>query len=146
MPFTAVDPDYVARVRDSFSRQRVMQTLGAELTRVDPGEVEIVLPFRADLTQQHGFLHAGVVITVLDSALGYAAYSLMPPGHAVLSVEIKTNLLAPAKGDRLVAVGRVVRAGRTLTVCLGEGWMERADGREQVALMTATMIGLPDRE
>lgn len=146
MPFTAVDPDYVARVRDSFSRQRVMQTLGAEITRIEPGEVEIVLPFRADLTQQHGFLHAGVVITVLDSALGYAAYSLMPPGHAVLSVEIKTNLLAPAKGDRLLAVGRVVRAGRTLTVCLGEGWMERTDGREQVALMTATMIGLPDRE
>jgi acyl-coenzyme A thioesterase PaaI-like protein len=70
----------------------------------------------------------------------------MPPGHAVLSVELKTNLLSPARGDRLVAIGRVVRAGRTLTVCLGEGWMEREDGREQVALMTATMIGLPDRE
>ncbi|WP_142809476.1 PaaI family thioesterase [Tepidiphilus olei] len=146
MPFTAVDPDYVARVRDSFSRQRVMQTLGAEITRIEPGEVEIVLPFRADLTQQHGFLHAGIVTTILDSALGYAAYSLMPPGHAVLTVELKINLLAPAKGDRLVAVGRVVRTGRTLTVCQGEGWMERADGHEQVAMMTATMIGLPDRE
>lgn len=146
MPFTAVDPDYVARVRDSFSRQRVMQTLGAEITRVEPGEVEIVLPFRADLTQQHGFLHAGIVTTILDSALGYAAYSLMPPGHAVLTVELKINLLAPAKGDRLVATGRVVRTGRTLTVCVGEGWMEREDGREQVVMMTATMIGLPDRE
>ena len=107
------DPDFAAKVRDSFARQRVMDTIGAELTRVDPGLVEIELPHREDLTQQHGYLHAGITTTIADSAGGYACFSLMPPKASVLTVEYKVNLLAPAAGERfrfdshspLVAVG-----------------------------------------
>ena len=100
------DPDFEQRVRTSFARQAAMATLGARLSRVEPGHVEIELPFRPDLTQQHGFLHAGVVTSVMDSACGYAAMSLMEPGAAVLSVEFKVNLLAPARGDLFRASGR----------------------------------------
>jgi uncharacterized protein (TIGR00369 family) len=107
---------YEQRVRDSFARQRVMATLGARLLRIDPGEVEIELPYREELSQQHGFLHAGIVTTVLDSAAGYAAFTLMPADAGVLSVEFKTHLLAPAVGERLIGRARVVRAGRSLTV------------------------------
>ena len=96
-----------------------METIGAALARVDPGVVKVALPYRADLTQQHGFLHAGIVATILDSACGYAAFSLMPRDVAVLTVEYKINLLRPAQGDRFVAIGRVVRAGQTITVYSG---------------------------
>lgn len=116
-PFEPRDPAFEARIRESFVRQKVMGLLGAELTRVEPGRVEIELPFRDDLTQQHGFFHAGIVGTIADSAGGYAAYTLMPAGSSVLSVEYKINLMAPADGERLVASGQVVRPGRTLTVC-----------------------------
>ena len=115
--FVPQDPAFETRVRESFVRQKVMTLIGAELTRVQPGRVEIELPFRDDLTQQHGFFHAGIVATIADSAGGYAAYTLMPAAASVLSVEYKINLLAPADGERLVASGQVVRAGRTLTVC-----------------------------
>lgn len=108
---TPQNPDFERLVREGFEEQQVMRTLGARLTRIAPGEVEIELPYREALTQQHGFLHAGVVTAVLDSACGYAAFSLMPPGVGVLSVEFKVNLLAPAKGEELVARGRVLRAG-----------------------------------
>src|ERR687890_39497 len=108
--FTPQDPAYESRVRASFERQTFMATLGAQLARVEPGEVDIALSPRDDLVQQHGFLHAGVLASIADSACGYAALSLMPPGAAVLSVEFKVNLLAPAKGDRIVARGRVIRA------------------------------------
>ncbi len=111
------DPDFEARVRDSFSRQGIMELIGARLTRVEPGLVEIELPFRADLTQQHGFFHAGITSTIADSAGGYAAYSLMPAGSSVLTTEFKINLLAPADGEFLRARGRVVKPGRTLSVC-----------------------------
>src|SRR3954463_2134764 len=114
------DPDFERRVRASFARQAAMHTLGVTLERVAPGEVDLALPFRDDLTQQHGFLHAGVVTAAVDSACGYAALSLMEPGAAVLSVEFKVNLLAPARGAHFRAVGRVVRAGRTLSVVTGE--------------------------
>jgi len=110
------DPDYETKVRKSFARQSVMELFGARLTRVEPGLVEIELPYRADLTQQHGFLHAGVSTTIADSAGGYAAFSLMPPGSSVLAVEFKVNLLAPARGESFVARGRVVKPGRRLTV------------------------------
>ncbi|HEX2189254.1 MAG TPA: PaaI family thioesterase [Longimicrobiaceae bacterium] len=140
------DPGFEARVRDSFARQRVMETLGARLVRVAPGEVELELPYRADLTQQHGFLHAGVVTTVLDSACGYAAFSLMPADAAVLSIEFKTNLLAPARGELLRARGRVVRAGRTVTVCEGEAWMLEGGDERHVAAMLATMMTVRGRE
>jgi uncharacterized protein (TIGR00369 family) len=139
------DPDFEARVRASFARQAFMATLGAELVAVSPGEVVIALPFREDLTQQHGFLHAGVATSVVDSACGYAALTLMPPGAGVLSVEFKVNLLAPAAGERFIATGRVVKPGRTLTVCAGEMAAERAGECAVVTLMQATMMTLKDR-
>lgn len=140
-----VDPGFEARVRESFARQRAMETLGARLLRVAGGEVEVELPFRPDLTQQHGFLHAGVVTTVLDSACGYAAFTLMPADAAVLSIEFKVNLLAPARGERLVARARVVRAGRTVTVCTADAFMLEGDAERQVATMLATMMTLRER-
>jgi uncharacterized protein (TIGR00369 family) len=122
-----------------------MKTIGARLLRVAPGEVDIELPFRDDLCQQHGFLHGGVVTAVADSACGYAALSLMPPAAAVLTVEFKVNLLAPARGDRFVARGRVLRPGRTLTVCAAEV-LAVADGRERpVAAMLTTMMAVEER-
>ena len=142
MSFQPRDPDFERRVRASFARQAAMRTLGATLERVAPGEVDLALPFRADLTQQHGFLHAGVVTAVIDSACGYAALSLMEPGAAVLSVEFKVQLLAPARGARFLALGRVVRAGRTLTVVAGE---LRAEDGESVALLNGTMMAVRDR-
>jgi len=122
-----------------------MATIGARLMRVVAGEIEIRVPFRPDLTQQHRFLHAGVVTSALDSACGYAALSLMPEGVEVLTVEFKTNFLAPARGEALIARGRVVRAGRTITVCQAEASM-LADGAETpVATMLATIMTAPDR-
>ncbi|HET9253035.1 MAG TPA: PaaI family thioesterase [Candidatus Eisenbacteria bacterium] len=142
---TPANPDFDRAVRESFAKQEAMRTLGASLRHVAPGQVEIQLPHRDDLTQQHGFLHAGVVTAVLDSSCGYAAFSLMPPGAGVLSVEFKVNLLAPAKGDVLVARGRVVRAGRTITVCQADGWM-LSDGHETpVATMLATIMTVTAR-
>jgi uncharacterized protein (TIGR00369 family) len=139
------DPGFRDRVLASFARQRFMATLGARMERVVPGEVDIALSFRDDLTQQHGFLHAGVVTAVVDSACGYAALTLMEPGSAVLSVEFKINLLAPAAGTQFVATGRVVRAGRTLTVCGGEMRAVRPGGDAVVAVMQATMMAVRDR-
>lgn len=142
MPPSSADPDFDERVRRSFERQTFMATLGAELATVEPGHVVIELPFRDDLVQQHGYLHAGVVTSVADSACGYAALSLMRPEVNVLSVEFKVNLLAPASGERFRAVGRVVRAGRTLTVCAGEVYALREGGALLVALMQATMMAV----
>jgi uncharacterized protein (TIGR00369 family) len=144
--FAPADADFEARVRASFARQAVMATLGATLERVGPGEVEIALPHRADLAQQHGFLHAGILATILDSACGYSAYSLMPADAAVLSIEFKINLLAPARGERFVARARVVRAGRNVTVCEAEGWAIAGGEEKRVAIMTGTMMCLRDRE
>ena len=139
------DPAYEARVRASFERQRFMQTIGAQLVRVAPGEVDVVLRVREALMQQHGFLHAGALATVADSACGYAALSLMPAGAAVLSVEFKINLLAPAAGDRVVARGRVIRAGKTVTVCWGEVTAYDGASERLVATMVATMMTVRDR-
>jgi uncharacterized protein (TIGR00369 family) len=146
------DPAFEARVRASFARQAAMHTLGATLEGVAAGEVALGLPFRADLTQQHGFLHAGVVTAVVDSACGYAALTLMEPGAAVLSVEYKVQLLAPARGEWFRATGRVVRAGRTLTVVMGElrSFLRKpasgsAEEGELVAMLTGTMMAVRDR-
>ena len=142
------DPDFETRVRASFARQQFMTLLGARLERVAAGEVCIRLPFQPALTQQHGFLHAGVVTSVVDSACGYAALTLMEPGAAVLSVEFKVNLLAPARGREFVAVGRVVRAGRTLTVCTGEvRALPEGEGGDEVpvAIMQATIMAVRER-
>lgn len=144
MTFTpGTDPshaDLEQRVRASFARQQLMRTLGASLTSVLPGVVEIELPFRDDLTQQHGYLHAAAITAIVDSACGYAAMTRMPPGTEVLSVEFKVNLLAPGRGERFGAVGRVVRAGRTLTVCTGEGFAIQDGERKPICVMQATMI------
>ena len=115
--FAAVDPDFATRVHDSFSRQAAMRLIGARLARLEPGLAEIELSYREDLTQQHGFFHGGITSMIADSAGGYAAYSLFPAGSSILTVEYKINLLAPADGERLVATGRVIKPGRTLTVC-----------------------------
>lgn len=111
------DPDWQARIRDSFDRQHFMRYLQAVMTRAEPGRVEIAVPFRPELTQQHGFFHAGVATSIADSAGGYAGFSLFPRNSSVLTVEFKVNLLNPARGDRLRAVGQVIKHGRTLTVC-----------------------------
>jgi uncharacterized protein (TIGR00369 family) len=139
------DPRWAERVRESFARQALMATIGATLERVEPGEVAIRLPFDARLTQQHGYLHAGAVAAVVDSACGYAALSLMEPGAAVLSIEFKVNMLAPAAGESFVATGRVVRAGRTITVCAGELRAERDGTVTTVAMMQATMMAVRGR-
>jgi uncharacterized protein (TIGR00369 family) len=136
------DPNFEARVRASFSAQPLMRTLGARIIHIAPGAVQIELPFNPALTQQDGFIHAGAITSIVDSACGYAAFSLMPAGAAVLTVEFKVNLLSPAKGERFVAIGTVVKPGRTLTVCSGEV-VAYADGETKpVALMQATMMQL----
>lgn len=145
MTLEAPDPGFEARVRASFARQAFMATLGASLVSIRPGEVVLELPHREDLTQQHGSLHAGVLASVADSACGYAAFTLMPEGRAVVSVEFKANLLAPARGERFRATARVVRAGRTLTVCTAEVVAIEGEKETLVAVMQATMIGLENR-
>jgi uncharacterized protein (TIGR00369 family) len=140
------DPEFEERVRQSFGEQQVMGLIGASLARIAPGEVEIELGFRPDLTQQNGFLHAGIVSTILDSACGYAAYTLLPVGVGVLTVEYKINLLAPASGTRFRARGRIERPGRTLTVCTGEVIALQEDGQERtVAVMLSTLMAIRER-
>ena len=138
--FQTQDPNYESRVRESFARQKVMQLIGASLRRVSAGEIEIALPYRDDLAQQNGFVHAGVLTTIADSACGYAAFTLMPAGVDVLSVEFKMNLLRPAIGEIFVAEAKVIKAGATLTVvrCDVNAWTS-ADSR-LVATMLATII------
>ncbi len=131
------------RVRRSFSNQPFMFTLGAELTAVGEGMVEIRLPFTRKLTQQHGFLHAGAVIAILDSACGYAALSLAGKGMEVLTVELKVNLLAPATGDVLIAKAQVKKYGKTLSVCSADAFAMTDAGEKMVATMLATIINVP---
>jgi uncharacterized protein (TIGR00369 family) len=138
--FKVVDTDFESRIRASFDRQMVMQTIGASLSHIQAGEVRIELPFRPALTQQHGYLHAGIVGLIVDSACGYAAYTLMPADSEVLSVEYKINFLSPAQGQTFLAVGRVVKPGRTLTVCAGDVWAHNAGEAKLVATMQSTMI------
>jgi uncharacterized protein (TIGR00369 family) len=145
MSFTPAHTDFATRIRASFERQQVMTMLGASLARVAPGEVDIRLPFRTDLTQQHGFIHAGIVATVGDSACGYAAFSLMPAEASVLTVEFKINLLAPAQGERFLTRGRVVRAGRTLTVCQADVSGITGETERVVATMLATIMTVRER-
>lgn len=138
------DPQFEERVRASFCQQGLMSTFAAELNRVEPGLVEIVVPFADGLTQQDGFLHAGVVIAALDSACSYAAFTLMEPDVRVLTVELKVNLLSVASGERLLARGQVIRAGRTLTVCRGDAYAGTGEEERHVATILTTMIGLAE--
>ncbi len=144
--FPPADPIFETRIRDNFSRQAIMATLGGEIGLVRAGEVHIRVPFDARFTQQDGFLHAGIVTALMDSACGYAAFSLMPADARVLSVEFKVNLLAPARGPRFRAEGRVVKPGRTLTVCEGKLFSIEGDEETLCAIMQATMICVRDEE
>ena len=134
--FQPQDPGFAARVRASFGRQKAMDLIGASLARVEPGYVEIALPYRDDLTQQKGYVHGGILGMICDSACGYAAFSLMPADCSLVTVEYKINILNPALGA-LVAKGRVVKPGRTLTVTCGEVYAE--DGKH-VATMQQTLL------
>jgi uncharacterized protein (TIGR00369 family) len=142
------DAHYEQRTRDSFARQPAMRTLGATLVSVEPGRVVIAMPHAEHLTQQHGFVHAGMLSAALDSACGYAAFSLMPPDAAVLTIEFKINLLAPARGPRLRFEGLVIKPGRTISVVEGRAVQHGEDGGDEklVATMTATVMTVQGRE
>jgi len=138
-----LNPSFAEEVAASFAQQPIMNLIGAQLSLVEPGVIEITLPYRTDLTQQHGYLHAGVVTTIADSACGYAAYSLMPAGSEVLSVEFKVNLLRPARAETFVARAEVIKAGRTLTVVRADVFGVAGNGdRELLATMQGTMMCL----
>ena len=145
-PLTPADPGFRQRVHDSFVRQGVMHTLGATLDVAEAGRVVIVMAHKPELTQQHGFVHAGIVATALDSACGYAAFSLMPADAAVLTIEFKVNLLAPARGPWFRFEGQVVKAGRTISVVEGKAYQHEAGGAESLcATMTATVMTVQGR-
>jgi len=141
MKLEARNPAFAEEVRKSFAEQSIMQVIGAELARLEPGVVEISLPYRRDLTQQDGYLHAGIITTIADSAAGYAAYSLMPAGSGVLSVEFKVNLLRPAQGERFVARAEVIKPGKTLTVVRADVFGIQGKERTLVATLLGTMFG-----
>jgi len=140
MAFTPLDPDFERRVRTSFARQAAMGLIGATMTAVEPGRCIIELPVRGDLTQQHGFVHGGIVGMIADSAGGYAAYTLMPADASVLTVEYKINMLAPAKGERLVARGEVLKPGRTLSIVRADVFAIDAGGEKLIAAMQQTLM------
>ena len=140
--FNPPDPGFESRVRSSFNLQQLMKTIRAKLVNVSPGEVHIEIPYQEALTQQNGFIHAGIITSIVDSACGYAAYSLMAAASGVLTVEFKINLLSPAIGERFVAIGRVKKPGRTLTVCEGDVFAHKEGEEKLVATMLATMMRL----
>lgn len=139
----AANPDFEAAVRESFARQAFMSTLGATIEVVEPGQVRVAAPFRGEHTQQNGFLHAGVVTSVADSACGYAALSMAPAGVDVLAVEFKINLLKPATAPRILACAKVLRAGKTLTVSMADVFGLDGERRELIATMISTVIRVP---
>ncbi|MDD5297016.1 MAG: PaaI family thioesterase [Rhodocyclaceae bacterium] len=146
--FEPRDPDWEEKVRTSFARQGAMGLIGAELSGLAPGWCEIRMPFRPDLTQQHGFFHAGITTTAVDSAAGYAGFTLMAPNTSVLSVEFKINLLAPADGELLIATGEVVKPGRNLVICRGDAWVVKHGKATHCAMMQQTLMtmhGKPDK-
>ena len=143
--FSPPDPNYETRIRESFDQQNAMKTIGATIGQIKPGKVSINLPYSDHITQQDGFLHAGIISTIVDSACGYAAYTLMPLGSRVLSVEFKVNLMSPAIGERFVAIGKVIKPGRTLTICSGEVLAFQDGESKLVALMQATMIRVDEK-
>lgn len=140
MRFEVKDPDYAQRVQQSFARQGVMALLGASISRIAPGECEIRLPYRADITQQHGYFHGGIIGTIADSAGGYAAYTLMPHDSSVLTVEYKMNLLAPGDGDLLVARGAVLKPGRSLVVTRVDAVVVKAGKETLCATLLQTLM------
>src|SRR5512140_1657744 len=143
--FQPLDPAFEARVRESYSRQRLLVLLGSTLERVAPGEVDIRLPFRPEVTQQHGFFHAGAMTSVVDTACGYAALTLMAPDAAVLTVEFKVNLLSPGEGEAVIARARVLKPGRTISVVQGDVFAVKRGEERLVATMLATMMAVTGR-
>jgi uncharacterized protein (TIGR00369 family) len=144
--FQPKNPDYRAIATATFEQQRAMKTLGISIARLEPGEVDLAMPYSVDLTQQNGFVHAGIITAGLDSACGIAAFTLMPDGSDILTVEFKTNLLAPARGERFAFRATVVKPGRTLTVCEGRAYALRDGIETLIATMTGTLMALPRRE
>jgi uncharacterized protein (TIGR00369 family) len=144
--FNPKDANFDARVRTSFARQTAMATLGIEIVDLKPGEIELRMPYAIAYTQQHGFVHAGIITTALDTACGHAAFSLMPDDAAVLTVEFKTNLVAPARGDHFLFRARVLKPGRTITVCDAQAFAVEEGKERLVATMTGTLMALFDRE
>ena len=144
--FQPQDSNFKERVRASFARQQVMATLGIEMVHLEPGEVHLAMLPNPAYTQQHGFMHAGIITTALDSACGYAAFSLMPVDAAVLTVEFKTNLLAPAKGERFIFRAEVIKPGRTLTICDGRALALDGSKERLVATMTGTLMAITGRQ
>ena len=134
------------RIRSSFAKQGLMATLGANLGSVEPGKVEVVLIPGPAVSQQHGFVHAGAVSAIADSAAGYAGLSLMPPGRGVLTTEFKINLVAPAVGERIIARGEVVKSGRTLTLAQAKVFAQSGGQEKLVALLTATLMAIAGQE
>jgi uncharacterized protein (TIGR00369 family) len=145
MRFEPKNPDYRQVATATFDAQQAMQTLGISIARLEPGEVDLSMPYSAAFTQQNGFVHAGIITAGLDNACGIAAFTLMPAGSDILTVEFKTNLLAPAKGQRFSFRAHVVKPGRTLTVCEARAFAENDGIESLVATMTGTLMALPRR-
>lgn len=144
--FEPRDPSYDRKVRSSFDRQKVMGTLGIEIAHLEPGKIELTMPYDPRFSQQHGFLHAGIVTTALDSACGYAAFSLMDSDAAVLTVEFKTNLLAPADGTDFRFCAEVLKPGRTLTICEAKAFANKGGQEKLVASMTGTLMAIHNQK
>ena len=144
--FEPKNPDYRAISIATFEQQRAMKTLGISIARLEPGEVDLDMEYRADFTQQHGFIHAGIITAGLDNACGIAAFTLMPAGTGILTVEFKANLLAPARGERFAFRATVVKPGRTLTVCEARAYAIQAEAETLIATMSGTLMALPARD
>ena len=144
--FQPKNPDYRAVATDTFERQRAMRTLGISIARMEPGEVNLAIAYSPDFTQQNGFVHAGIITAGLDNACGIAAFTLMPAGSDILTVEFKTNLLAPARGERFAFRATVVKPGRTLTFCEGRAYAQQDGVETLVATMTGTLMALQRRD
>jgi uncharacterized protein (TIGR00369 family) len=143
--FEPRDPDWEAKVRASYAKQGAMGLVGATLVELRPGYCEIHLPWRQDLTQQNGFFHAGIISTVVDTAAGYAGFTLMPPDSSVLSVEFKLNLLAPGDGELLIATGEVIKPGKTLVITRGEAYVVKGDKTTHCSTMQQTLMTMHGR-
>ncbi|SDO59719.1 PaaI family thioesterase [Afipia sp. GAS231] len=144
--FQPKNPNYRAIATDTFERQRAMRTLGISIARMEPGEIELAMGYAPEFTQQNGFVHAGIITAGLDNACGIAAFTLMPAGSDILTVEFKTNLLAPARGEHFVFRAAVVKPGRTLTICEGRAYAIHDGVETLIATMTGTLMALPRRE
>jgi uncharacterized protein (TIGR00369 family) len=143
--FQPKNPDYLKVATATFERQQAMRTLGITIARIEPGEIELSMPYATEWTQQNGFVHAGIITAALDTACGIAAFTLMPAGSDILTVEFKTNLLAPAKGERFAFRGSVIKPGRTLTICEARAFAQTGGGETLIATMTGTLMAMIPR-